>query len=59
MRTNQQHNQHHFLRGIPGIQSQCSGYFVLAPTVGLTYAVWNKFQKVLCEQQVSECQEAI
>lgn len=33
--------------------------FVLAPPVGLTYAVWNKVQKVLCEQQVSESQEAI
>lgn len=33
--------------------------FVLAPPVGLTYAVWNKLQKVLCEQQVSESHEAI
>lgn len=33
--------------------------FVLVPPVGLTYAVWNKLQKVLCEQQVSESQEAI
>ena len=33
--------------------------FVLVPPAGLTYAVWNKLQKVLCEQQVSESQEAI
>lgn len=31
MRTNQQHHQQHFLKGIPGTQSHCSGYFVLAP----------------------------
>lgn len=33
--------------------------FIPAPTGGLTYAVWNKLQKVLCEQQVSESQKAI
>lgn len=25
----------------------------------LTYAVWNDLQRVLCEQQVSECHEAV